>query len=244
VSLRETAVSWNVQGPPGVPGAVGASGAVGPAGPQGAPGPAGVQGPAGADGAQGPPGRIGPTGADGAAGPVGEAGSPGPAGAEGPQGPPGVAGEAGATGPAGPQGPKGDTGATGASSGGPIYATFAGPLFLDQSPLTKTLDLPPGSYIITASFQLSLDSGVGVHVKCTLDNGSVVQEIRQSLGDFNSFTGYGSGAVVTAQQFSASNLGRTIRLECPALSGTAFVTMSNVVLSAQTLAPGQLVIRP
>lgn len=55
-----TPLSWNVQGPPGAPGPIGASGAsiTGPMGPQGPAGPAGANG----VGIQGPPGPMGPPG--------------------------------------------------------------------------------------------------------------------------------------------------------------------------------------
>src|SRR6266851_3787839 len=72
----ETAVTFNIQGPPGPQG---------PAGPEGAQGPAG---PAGPQGAQGP---VGPQGVQGPAGPQGAQGPAGPAGAQGPAGPPGSA---------------------------------------------------------------------------------------------------------------------------------------------------------
>jgi hypothetical protein len=70
----ESALEWNVEGPPGPPGA---------AGPQGPPGPQG------APGATGPAGASGATGSRGPAGPQGQTGPQGPAGPEGPAGPPG-----------------------------------------------------------------------------------------------------------------------------------------------------------
>src|SRR5207244_4902175 len=77
----ETALDWNVTGPPGppgpvgptgAPGPVGATGPIGPPGLMGAAGPMGPAGPMGATGAKGvgcPPGAIGPTGDIGAGGP-------------------------------------------------------------------------------------------------------------------------------------------------------------------------------
>src|SRR5918992_6110337 len=64
---RETAISWNVSGPPGPAGEKGEKGdpgAAGPAGPQGAAGPAG---PAGAPGPQGDKGGPRPTNSRGEA---------------------------------------------------------------------------------------------------------------------------------------------------------------------------------
>jgi hypothetical protein len=58
-------ISWNQQGPQGVPG---------PAGPQGAQGDTGPQGPQGAQGEEGPQGVPGPTGATGPQGPAGASG--------------------------------------------------------------------------------------------------------------------------------------------------------------------------
>ncbi len=68
----EAAITWNQQGPRGLPGAIGA---VGAAGPSGLPGPAGSPGPAGRDGrdgVQGAPGLSGPPGPVGPQGPAGD----------------------------------------------------------------------------------------------------------------------------------------------------------------------------
>ena len=107
-------------GPQGPVGANGAIGPVGPQGPVGALGPVGPQGPVGAlgpVGPQGPAGALGPVGPAGAMGPVGPAGAVGPQGlpgADGAIGPQGPQGLAGADGAIGPQGPQGLTGADGA----------------------------------------------------------------------------------------------------------------------------------
>jgi Collagen triple helix repeat (20 copies) len=74
---NETAIQWNVTGPPG------------PAGPQGPAGSPGPQGPKGEDGAEGPAGPPGPAGPQGDTGPQGPQGPDGPQGPEGPQGPAG-----------------------------------------------------------------------------------------------------------------------------------------------------------
>jgi hypothetical protein len=83
----ETALQWNIQGPPGPAGAQGPQGAVGPPGPIG---PQGAAGPQGLAGAGGPAGAVGPDGAVGPAGPTGPQGNPGPMGPVGPQGGPGI----------------------------------------------------------------------------------------------------------------------------------------------------------
>lgn len=58
----ETRLSWNQQGPAGLPGQNGAQGEPGPRGDPGPPGPRGEQGPAGPPGARGEPGEQGPPG--------------------------------------------------------------------------------------------------------------------------------------------------------------------------------------
>jgi hypothetical protein len=66
--IGETAISWNAQGPGGLPG---------PEGPQGPEGPEGPEGPQGQEGAEGPEGPQGPEGAEGPEGPQGPAGGSG-----------------------------------------------------------------------------------------------------------------------------------------------------------------------
>lgn len=84
----ERRVSWNIEGPAGVPGPAG------PAGPQGEAGPQGPQGPQGSQGDTGPQGPRGETGPQGVKGDTGPQGTPGPAGPQGPEGPQGPAGPA------------------------------------------------------------------------------------------------------------------------------------------------------
>ena len=80
-------------------------------------------------------------------------------GARGPTGVPGPTGAKGATGPQGPQGPKGATGPQGAQGpGGPsgtshAYDTLNRSGTLDPAHHTKlaSIDLPAGSYVVTAS---------------------------------------------------------------------------------------------
>ncbi len=106
----EAAISWNVQGSKGDPGATGpagTTGAVGPKGETGATGPAGVAGASGAGGVAGPEGATGATGAVGADGPAGPAG---PKGADGKDGTNGTNGSDGAPGPKGDPGPAGKDG--------------------------------------------------------------------------------------------------------------------------------------
>jgi len=115
-----------IQGPIGLTGATGLQGPVGVDGPQG---PIGLTGATGATGPQGPiglTGAVGATGATGPQGPIGLTGAVGATGATGPQGPIGLTGAVGATGATGPQGPIGLTGATGATGfQGPIGLTGA-----------------------------------------------------------------------------------------------------------------------
>ena len=77
---NESALDWNVAGPPGPAGPAGTPGLRGATGPAGSQGPAGPEGPTGAAGTQGDTGPAGPQGPDGAAGAQGD---PGPAGASG-----------------------------------------------------------------------------------------------------------------------------------------------------------------
>ena len=134
VHYKNSTTTWqltgNIKGPQGTQGPIGLTG---PAGATGAQGPIGLTGPAGATGAtgaQGPIGLTGPAGAVGATGSTGPIGLTGPAGATGATGaqgpigltgPAGAIGATGATGPIGLTGPAGAAGATGAQ--GPIGLT-------------------------------------------------------------------------------------------------------------------------
>jgi hypothetical protein len=82
-------VTWNIQGPQGIPGVQG------PTGPQGPVGPTGATGSGGATGATGEAGAMGPTGAQGPTGATGDDGPQGPTGAQGLQGLPGADGRVG-----------------------------------------------------------------------------------------------------------------------------------------------------
>ncbi len=131
-SNNEQLVTWNSQGPQGLPGP---EGPAGPAGPQGEPGVQGEQGPKGDPGETGPQGPQGLPGEPGATGAPGEQGDPGlacwdlngdgiqdaaedinldslwdTADCKGPQGEQGLPGETGATGDTGPAGPPGPAG--------------------------------------------------------------------------------------------------------------------------------------
>ncbi len=92
----KTSLHWNIRGPIGPRGLVGATGAVGPRG---------VIGPIGQTGPQGNAGPVGPQGGAGPAGPMGPQGELGLQGSTGPQGIQGDVGPQGEVGPAGPQGP-------------------------------------------------------------------------------------------------------------------------------------------
>ena len=124
VHYKNSTSTWqltgNIIGPQGAQGPIGLTGPAGATGATGSQGPIGLTGPAGATGAtgaQGPIGLTGPagaTGATGAQGPIGLTGPAGATGASGAQGPIGLTGPAGATGPTGSQGPIGLTGPVGA----------------------------------------------------------------------------------------------------------------------------------
>jgi hypothetical protein len=87
---RESAISWNVQGPAGPAGAAGPKGATGSPGAPGQQGIPGVQGVQGTPGAQGIPGAPGQQGAPGVQGSKGDTGPAGPPGPPGPKGEPGT----------------------------------------------------------------------------------------------------------------------------------------------------------
>jgi hypothetical protein len=117
---NETALSWNVIGPKGDKGDMGATGPQGPkgdTGAMGAIGTAGPQGPAGIDGAVGLQGTQGPKGDTGEQGPVGPTGQQGLEGVQGTVGATGLQGPQGLQGVPGAQGLKGDKGDPGPASG-------------------------------------------------------------------------------------------------------------------------------
>src|SRR5436309_8895058 len=62
---NELKLTWNTQGPPGIPGPQGSPGPAGPPGPQGPAGPKGDQGSQGLQGDPGPAGAQGPAGPQG-----------------------------------------------------------------------------------------------------------------------------------------------------------------------------------
>jgi hypothetical protein len=145
----ERLVTWNATGPAGAPGPIGPQGSAGAQGAQGNPGPPGT------------PGPKGETGAAGAQGPTGPAGATGPEGQEGPAGP---AGPAGPTGPDGPEGPQGPQGPAGPSDG---YVTAQQGILLDlpsdmNEIVVASLDLPAGSYVLSASVSLVDTASTGL----------------------------------------------------------------------------------
>jgi len=91
--------------------------------------------------AVGPQGPQGPIGATGAQGPTGATGAQGATGAMGAQGPAGPAGPAGATGAPGPAGPSDAYVGVGGVSG---------PLNNNAPTVVISVNVPPGSYSITA----------------------------------------------------------------------------------------------
>lgn len=112
---KETAISWNEQGPKGDPG------------PQGPAGPAGGSG----DG-------IGPQG------PKGDKGDPGPKGDRGAPGPQGPAGPRGATGPAGPSGAGAGAGIRYTAGPGLDLVSTTGKLGINQFSVAPGFRMPQG----------------------------------------------------------------------------------------------------
>jgi collagen triple helix repeat protein len=95
VSCPGTSLTWQTIGPQGAQGPSGVDGPPGHAGPQGAAGVAGIPGPSGAQGGFGPNGDSGIAGGPGDKGPAGIQGNPGIQGIVGPKGltgPPGING--------------------------------------------------------------------------------------------------------------------------------------------------------
>jgi hypothetical protein len=89
---KDTAISWNQDGPQGLQGPAGPQGEQGIPGENGGTGATGATGPQGPQGEPGPMGPAGPQGMQGIPGPHGMPGQTGPVGATGPQGPSGMAG--------------------------------------------------------------------------------------------------------------------------------------------------------
>jgi len=167
------------QGPAGANGANGTNGVDGAPGAQGA---AGVNGVDGAAGSQGPAGAAGPAGAQGPSGVAGPAGPTGPQGLVGPSGAVGATGATGAQGAAGAtgaQGPIGFTGATGAQgpvgpgADGWVNTTAAGQSFTTTEVTLATLNLPTGTYLLSAKASIQRTAGSQGTV-CTLYNGATV----------------------------------------------------------------------
>ena len=171
----ETALSWNVQGPPGPAGhagPAGPTGGTGPAGPTGSQGPKGDTGATGSGGSAGPTGPGGSQGAAGPMGPAGAQGAGGPTGAAGAQGAAGPTGAAGARGPAGPQGPAGPdatadafVGKFGSSTGTAHAANGAqctiGEVLLTASPVLTADGVPANGQLLDINLNTALFSVLG-----------------------------------------------------------------------------------
>lgn len=110
---KETALTWNTQGPKGDKGDTGAQGVPGPQGVKGDTGAQGAQGAQGIPGPQGDKGETGAQGAQGSPGDTGEKGDTGAQGVQGVQGPPGEKGDKGDKGDQGEQGLQGLQGVQG-----------------------------------------------------------------------------------------------------------------------------------
>ena len=164
----ETAISWNIRGPQGLPGAQGAQG---PQGKQGLPGAQGGTGAQGATGATGPE--------SGATGLQGEQGLQGPTGAKGDPGDPGAKGDKGDKGDTGDQGPQGLPGAaavanTYAADWGVQLSGAAEVAVLDVDGCKEARDLVVAQHGETA---------ISDAVDCTFRFGADATPIRAWLAD-------------------------------------------------------------
>jgi Collagen triple helix repeat (20 copies) len=143
----------------------------------------GLRGAVGAAGAAGARGSadtvVGPQGPTGAAGKVGATGDQG---ATGPTGPPGVPGKTGQRGPAGASGATGATGPVGASAGYEGVTPDAGgsiPVFGTKSEIAKTVEVPAGTYLVSAT--ASFTNGDDHYVHCQIGWGNA--SIGPNAGD-------------------------------------------------------------
>lgn len=175
-----------IQGPQGVPGAIG---------PQGSAGATGSSGTAGATGAQGVPGTNGTNGAQGAKGDTGTTGAQGIQGATGltgATGSQGIQGTTGATGSTGATGTAGATGATGATGpqGTPGVITGVTP-----STPTRTLNsnFTPSMtkavlciYTVSISCTASLSGGANGSVELRSDTNATPTTARSRVSNANS----------------------------------------------------------
>jgi hypothetical protein len=105
-------------------------------------------------------------------GPTGPTGLTGPQGIPGPAGPAGPAGPTGAAGPAGPIGPQGPTGPTG-PAGGHGYFNYSGLTGFFNGPGLDvvSLNLPAGTFVVSATLNLNNSDTDDQFVTCTLSTG-------------------------------------------------------------------------
>ena len=111
--------------------------------------------------------QRGPEGPTGSAGPEGSQGEVGPVGPQGPQGD---------IGPAGPQGPQGPQGPGGASDGFVARWTGNNLMFTPDDTyvaVAQLVDLPAGSYVVSASADVGVFGTVDAQVTCKLSNPAV-----------------------------------------------------------------------
>lgn len=177
---------------------------------------------------------TGATGPAGPAGPAGPTGPVGPRGLVGPAGPAGAAGTAGAQGPVGPVGPAGTT---------DVYVKDIGsvdPLGTDPFDAVGSLDLPAGTYMITAranfynqggtdgprpGCSIYLGAGVNLFNDEFLDGG--IDELGAnsvgSWGIFHTQTLVGVGTLATPGKAS---------LSCHQVGANADVSASGVLIYA------------
>ena len=181
----------------------------------------GNRGPAGPAGAQGAQGAAGLTGAAGAAGPAGATGPAGSAGAVGATGPAGASGAAGATGPRGPS---------------DVYqaADLSFVAWTTTYSTQRSLSLPAGNWLVTATGVANSNGGADEHVDCRMQLGGVTLDSAEDLilapnfaaGERDTFSLQGAGTLAAAG---------TATLQCQSDGSGNVVDPSITAIQVETL---------
>jgi hypothetical protein len=148
-----------------------------------------------------------------------------PAGATGPVGPVGLAGAKGDTGDTGATGPAGATGATGATGPrGPsdaIYKDGASVFTVTNTASTiMSLDLPAGSWVVSATGTMNNDGGAQGQAHCSLTAPAVLANVESNLGA-NNAEDRDAFALVGAVTLAAQT---TVELRCDISSNSGRLT--------------------
>jgi len=206
---------------------IGAMGPQGPKGDAGAPGPQGIAG---------PPGPTGATGATGATGP------PGPAGSTGLPGAPGANGATGATGPQGPVGQQGPAGTAG------TVRAYTTPSVLDASYVANiglgeqvigTLNLPAGSYIVSANGTAQTLSAQSNTVRCSVVSGGAAGSLIFSTVVELGADPTGAVGTLHGENVYNSSVPGTLQLGCIAATATTlyYPRFTAIVIDQLTIQP-------